>query len=391
MRNLLSRFQASLVLNAIQGVGPVAYKRLEEAFEGDLPAALVADSKTLYALPGIGKVLGDKILTWEKQFDLAKEEKQLEKLGIEFVPAFDARYPMLLKTIPDAPIGLYVLGDVASIKTSRMIAMVGTRKASLYGTSMAQHIAKELAFSRWTVVSGLARGIDTAAHLGALSGNGSTIAVLGCGADIVYPPENLGLYRKIAESGGAILSEFPLGRVADKRSFPQRNRIIAGLSAGMLIVESDEKGGSMLSANFAAECGRTVFALPGRVDQINSRGCHKLIREGATLITDAKDIIEELESVASQPLLPLELAGDSPSFSESTGVSDVHVRETLASLPPDATRIFDLLASGDALFPDDIIAKTHLSAASVASNLLMLELERLVARKLDGSYEKLIF
>lgn len=380
----LSEAQAALVLNAIPGVGPALCRRLADAFGGALAPALAAPAGTLEKIPGVGGTLAAKIAAHEREFSLAKEEKKMREHGFEFVPCFDARFPVMLREIPDAPIGVYVFGNVAALSTRRAIAVVGTRRASLYGASMARKIARELALSRWTVVSGLARGIDTAAHVGALDGNGATVAVLGCGLDIVYPPENLELYRKIAETGGAVISEFRLGRVADRRTFPQRNRIIAGLSAGMLVVESDEKGGSMLSAGFAADYGRTVFALPGRVDQDNSRGCHKLIREGATLVTGAGDVVEEMESVASQPSLALDF-GDVPA---GVPAPSADREETSAALPPEAAAIRALLAAGDALSPDEIAERAGLSAAAVLSNLLLLELERLVARKADGTYEK---
>lgn len=380
----LTPAQTALVLNALPGVGPILCRTLEAAFDGDLAAALCAPAEKLAKIRGIGKSVAEKIAAWEDEFDLVREEAKMEKLGFEFVPFFDERYPQMLKEIPDAPIGIYVYGNVAALQTRRTLAIVGTRKASLYGTAMTQKIARELAASRWTIISGLARGIDTAAHIGALDAQGQTVAVLGCGLDIVYPPENLELYRRIAAENGAVISEFRLGRVADRRTFPQRNRIIAGLSAGMLVAESDEKGGSMLSAGFAADYGRTVFALPGRVDQVNSRGCHKLIREGATLITGANDIREELESVAEQPSLALDF-GELPA-SNANG----NVFPESAGLSPEASKILKTLAGGDALSPDAIAELCCVPVASVLSNLLLLELDGRVARKADGTYEIVI-
>lgn len=370
----LSPVQAALILNALSGIGAVACRKFSEAFGGSLPEIFCASRKTLAAIRGIGDSLAEKIVHWENEFNLSHEEEKMKQLGFDFIPFFDKRYPAILKEIPDAPIGIYVFGNCDALQTRRTISVVGTRKASFYGIKSAHGIAKELAAARWTVVSGLARGIDTAAHNGTLDGSGTTIAVLGCGLNIVYPPENLELYRKIAERGGAVISEFKLDRYADKRSFPKRNRIIAGLSAGMLVVESDEKGGSMLSAGFAADYGRTVFALPGRIDQVNSRGCHKLIREGATLITGAQDIIEEMESVALQPKLALEF--------------DVPETPPLPALSGDSAKVFQTLSNGETLSPDTIAERTGLPAASVLSKLLLLELDNLVVRKTDGSYEK---
>lgn len=378
----LSPIQTALILNALSGIGPVICKTLEAAFDGELARALQTPAGTLAKIRGIGQSAAEKIAAWERDFDLAHEERKLSKLGFEFIPFFDARYPQQLKEIPDAPIGIYVYGNAEALQTRRTIAIVGTRKASLYGSSMTQKIARALAAAHWTIVSGLARGIDTAAHVGTLDVGGKTIAVLGCGLDRVYPPENLELYRQIASSGGAVISEFRLGRAADRRSFPQRNRIIAGLSTGMLVAESDEKGGSMLSAGFAADYGRTVFALPGRVDQINSRGCHKLIREGATLVTGANDILEELESTASQPSLALDFGESLPQ--DPAGRLSA---ELLENLPEEAVRILKTLADGDAFSPDAIAEHCALPVANVLSNLLLLELEGAIARKTDGTYE----
>ena len=376
----LSPTQAALVLNALSGIGAVACRKLSEHFGGELSAIFEASPKQLAGVRGLSAPLVEKIADWKKDFNLEREEERMDKFGFAFIPFFDERYPALLREMPDAPIGFYVHGDASALQTRRSISIVGTRKASPYGSTMAHKIARDLAAAHWNVVSGLARGIDTAAHTGALDGKGVTVAVLGCGLDIVYPPENLELYRKIASSGGAIISEFRLGRKADKRSFPKRNRIIAGLSAGMLVVESEERGGSMLSAGFAADYGRTVFALPGRVDQIYSRGCHKLIREGATLITGAAEIIEEMESVASQPSLALEF-GELPACIPAT-------KPAAPVLSGDSAKVFAVLEGGDSLSPDIIAERTQLPVSVVLSTLLLLELEGHVIRKTDGSYER---
>jgi DNA processing protein len=223
------------------------------------------------------------------------------------------------------------------------------------------------------VVSGLARGIDTAAHEGALSVGGKTAAVLGCGIDIVYPPENLALYRRIEESG-AILSEFPFGRRADRQSFPMRNRVVAGICEATVVVETDVSGGSMITAKFAGEQGRTVFAVPGRIDQATSQGCHQLIRDGATLLTSVDDILQELSYLDGfQP-------GAIPPKETAAG------REGPA-LSDDETRVLASFAGGAILTPDGIAELTGLSAAQLSSTLMMLELKRLVAKRSDGAFE----
>ncbi len=401
MKIPLSQNQAALILNALSGVGPVSFGKIYGHFGSDLVAALSASEKELKVVPELSKNIAEKVFNWKTLFDLEKEEAKMSKIGAVFLPFFDEKFPKMLKEIPNPPIGIYVLGNVEALQTRRTISIVGTRKASLYGSTQARKIGTDLALAKWTVVSGLARGIDTAAHVGTLDGNGVAIAVLGCGIDIIYPPENEDLSKKIRETGGAIISEFSIGKVADRRTFPQRNRIIAGLGAGMLVVESDEQGGSMISANFAAELGRTVFALPGRIDQENSRGCHKLIREGATLITSANDIIEEMESVSSQPSLALEFGNENGVLSvkesensearerrNSSKNSDETAREVLATLPAEAATIFAEFSGSETVSPDEICERTKLAAGTVSSNLLLLELSALIARRADGTYER---
>ena len=363
--------QAAMILNGIAGVGPVAAKRLREAFDGDLAAALSAEKSRLAALPGIGKTLAEKISAWREHFDPEKEERALAAYGARFVAFSDETFPPLLKEIPDPPLGLYVRGNADALASAKTVAVVGTRKASLYGTANARKIARDLAAAGKIVVSGGARGIDTAAHEGALDAAGTTFAVFGCGLDVVYPPENAELFKRIAANGGALLSEFPFGKKADRRTFPQRNRLIAGMAAGVLVAESDEAGGSIITANFATDCGRAVFALPGRVEQPGSRGCHRLIREGATLATCAADILEDLSGKPVQQMLALENA----------------CAETGENLSAEARKILAALRGGEALSPDAVAERTDMPFPLVSANLLLLELDGRVARKADGAYE----
>lgn len=381
---MLTQRQAALVLNGIPGVGPAVCRRLRDAFGDDLAAALSAEKSRLAAVPALGKSLAEKIYAWREFFDPQKEERALEAHGAKFVPFFDEAFPPLLKRIPDPPIGLYVRGNADTLRTEKAVAIVGTRKASLYGTTNAKKIAQELAACGWTVVSGGARGIDTAAHEGALDagGAGTTLAVLGCGLDVVYPPENFELFRKIAENGGAVVSEFAFGKKADRRTFPQRNRIIAGIAAGTLVAESDLAGGSIITANFAADCGRTVFALPGRVEQPGSRGCHKLIREGATLAACAEDILEDLTGTPVQQMLEF-----SETNAEKNGDGGNDAPAGTENLSPEARKILRELNGGEALSPDALADRLGMPFPLVSANLLLLELDRLVARKSDGAYE----
>lgn len=374
---MLTPRQAALILNGLPGVGPVACRRLSSAFGGDLVAALFSGKKQLFAVPGIGKTLAEKIFSWRNLFDLEKEERALAYHETKFIPFFDDAFPALLKEIPDPPVGIYVRGNATALSSRKTVALVGTRKASLYGTTNARKISGELSASGWTIVSGGARGIDTAAHEGALEAGGATLCILGCGIDIIYPPENIELFRKIAQSTGALVSEFPFGKKADKRTFPQRNRIIAGISAGTLVVESDCSGGSIITANFAADCGRTVFALPGRVEQPGTRGCHKLIREGATLATCASDIIEDLTGTPVQQTLALgfPISETSPIPAENHNLSH------------EARQILSILQGGEALTPDTLASRTQLPFPLVSATLLLMELNNIITRKADGSYE----
>ncbi|MFZ9683462.1 MAG: DNA-processing protein DprA, partial [Cephaloticoccus sp.] len=291
MNGKLTARQALLVMNALPNIGPITLNRLLEEFGGDPVAVLGASARQLQAGKGVGPAVSASLTDWAKHFDLAREEERMARAGADFITAVDETYPRLLKEIHDPPIGLYRKGNYAFDQPC--IAIVGSRRTTLYGQSVAQRFAAELAQRGFCIVSGLARGIDTAAHEGALSVKGHTVAVLGCGLDIIYPPENLDLYRRIAETG-AIVSEFPFGRKADRQSFPMRNRVVAGICDAVIVVESDVAGGSMITARFAGEQGRLVYAVPGRIDQASSAGCHQLIRDGATLLTSVDDILGEL-------------------------------------------------------------------------------------------------
>jgi len=244
----------------------------------------------------------------------------------------------------------------------------------MYGKRMARKIASELANAGICVVSGMARGIDSEAHAGAIEAGGHTVAFLGSGLDIIYPPENLELYRKIISSG-AVLSEFPLGRRADRRTFPMRNRLVAGVSLGVLVIESASSGGSMITAKFAAEQGRSVFALPGRVDQAESQGCLDLIRDGATLVRNASDIIEEIA-----PMIPAKEMSTGKSFIKPTNGD-------YSFLSQDEQLIVRCLSEGDSYAIDKIHILTKLPLSQIMSSLTMLEIRGIVAKRADGLYE----
>ena len=366
----LTELQALLVLNAIPNIGPITTNRLLEALGGDPRRIFTSDSRTLQAVRGVGPVIIDTICGWEDRFDLGREEERIEQAGAEFIPARDPRYPAALREIHDPPIGLYQKGGYRWSRPA--VAIVGSRRTALHGQAVAKRFAGELARTGYCIVSGLARGIDTAAHEGALEAGGATVGVLGNGIDIIYPPENLELYRRV-EAGGAIVSEFPFGRRADRQSFAMRNRIISGLCAAVVIVESDVSGGAMITAKFAGEQGRTVFAVPGRIDQPSSAGCHQLIRDGAMLCTSTDDILQELNAL--------------PGFRLAADGTTVPTAKPKPELTEVEAKVYACFAGGALLTIDDLAEHTALPYSELAPALMMLELKKLAARRLDGSYE----
>lgn len=369
----LTERQAFLVLNALPNIGPITLNRLLDDLGGDPRTVLATAKRRLEAVKGVGPVISESIANWRELFDVAREEERMAKSGADFITTRDPFYPKLLKEIHDPPIGLYRKGSYDFAHPC--VAIVGSRRTTLYGQTVAKKFGAELARLGFCVVSGLARGIDTAAHEGALDAGGKTAAVLGTGIDIIYPPENLALYRRIETGGGAILSEFPFGRRADRQSFAMRNRIVAGMCEATIVVESDVDGGAMITARFAGEHGRQLFAVPGRIDQPTSAGCHQLIRDGATLLTSVDDLLAELSYLDG--LRPQAI---------SEKAADVAAGRP-ANLTAEEARAYECFRGGAILSPDAIAAQTGLTAAQLSATLMMLELKRLVAKRADGSFE----
>jgi DNA processing protein len=372
MSGELTERQAFLILNALPNIGPITTNRLLEKFDGDPRAIFSPGARRLESVKGVGPVIRATLAGWREHCDLEKEEKKIAQAGVEFITTRDAGYPKMLKEIHDPPIGLYRKGGYTFGHSC--VAIVGSRRTTLYGQAVARKFGAELARLGFCVVSGLARGIDTAAHEGALSVGGKTAAVLGNGIDIVYPPENLDLFRRIAESG-AVLSEFPFGRRADRQSFAMRNRIIAGICSAIIVIESDVDGGAMITARFAGEQGRTVLAVPGRIDQPSSAGCHQLIRDGAVLVTSVADILSELNYLEGLQPAPI---GEKP--------ADVAAGRP-ANLTDEEARVFECFRGGSILSTDALTGQTGLSVAQLSATLLMLELKHLVAKRADGLFE----
>jgi DNA processing protein len=366
----ITRRQAFLVLNGLPGMGPITLNRLLEVCDNDPVAVLHAPAARLQEARRVGAKVADAIRAWRTHFPLEREEARLAQAGATFVNCQDDDYPAQLREIHDPPIGLYFRG--AYRFTDRCVAIVGSRRATLYGRAVAKKLGSELARLGFCVVSGLARGIDTEAHEGALSVGGKTGAVLGCGLDIIYPPENLDLYRRIAETG-AVISEFPFGRRADKQTFPMRNRVVAGLCEAIIVVETDTTGGAMITARFAADLGRQVFAVPGRIDQPTSRGCHQLIRDGAILLTGVDDVLSELNYLGGLR---------HPTMAPVNG--ELAIPDDLSD---DEAAVLECFRGGSVLNPDAIAGLTGRAIAEVSASLMMLELKKLVRKRADGSFE----
>ena len=355
--------EAYVALNMIDHVGPVRVKRLLERF-GQPQAILAAGARELMQVEGVGPEVAGAITGWESQADPGAELKRAADFGARVLTMDDADYPANLREIYDPPLALYIKGTLEA-RDQHAIALVGSRKTTYYGLECARKLGYQLAYAGMTVVSGLARGIDTAAHQGALAANGRTLAVLGTGLDIVYPPENGPLYEKIAASG-AVMTQFPFGVKPDTRHFPLRNRIVSGLSLGTVVVEAGPGSGALITANMALDQGRQVFAVPGRIDSPQSKGCHRLIKGGAKLVEDAEDVLTEFED-----LFPKSPRCDAPA-------ADAPALE----LPEAEQKVFDAVGR-DETDLDQVIRQSGLTSAEVFATLLRLEMKRRV-RQLPG-------
>lgn len=357
--------EAYIVLNMIEGLGPVSVRRLIDTL-GSPKAILEADREALMEARGVGEKLALKIIARRDDLDAGDETARAAEFGARIITPLDDEYPHALRTIHDPPLALYVKGRLLP-EDAKALAIVGSRAASHYGLSAADRLAYQLAQVGFTVVSGLARGTDTAAHLGALKGKGRTIAVLGGALDCLYPPENAELAGKIAKNG-VVISEYPMGRQADRMTFPYRNRIISGLSMGVLLIESAVKGGSMHTTEAAMEQGRTVFALPGRIDTPGAKGPHMLIKNGAKLVESLDDILEEYEFLI--PAEELEAPIDAPAARPDVPMNSQESRvvEALWQEPMDI---------------DTLAREVDLPSHELSGILLGLEMKRVI-RTLPG-------
>jgi len=367
-----------LQLSLTNGIGPILIRRIIEA-AGGAAAACRADIDLLNNVEGIG-LAKSRVIARSLRESAKLVEQELErtaKAKIEIICPEDSRYPTLLNNIPDPPTVLFLRGNLEP-RDLNAVGIVGSRKCSMYGREQAERFGALLAGAGFTVTSGGARGIDSSAHRGAMShAQGRTIAVLGSGLDVIYPPENAPLFSQIAEHG-AVLSEFPLGTPPNKENFPRRNRIVSGISRGILVVEADERSGALITARQACDDhGRPVFALPGRVDNPLSQGPHKLIRDGAVLVSKLEDILEGLDPLPHNAIEPGLFAGSPEQREEPTPSID---------LPPNLSERQSLILTcidSDAATVDTLVERTELPAHVVLQELTFLTLKGQV-RRLDG-------
>ncbi|MBZ5680520.1 MAG: DNA-processing protein DprA [Acidobacteriia bacterium] len=363
-----------LAISLTPGLGPTKARKLVEHF-GTADAVFRA-SLTELESTGIQAVSAQSLATG-KSAELAREEiARATAADVTLVSLDDPSYPSRLKEIYDPPLVLYVRGN-PEVLTQPGVAMVGTRHPTPYGSGMAERLACDLAVQGLVIISGMARGVDTASHRGAISGKGKTIAVFGTGVDVIYPKENSRLSEQILALGGALISEFPLGTFAAPQNFPIRNRIISGMSVGVLVVEAAEYSGTRITARCALEQNRDVFAVPGNVTNKNSWGPNTLIKQGAKLVATWEDVWEDLPQEVRLKLTPTA----SP---ESAGGSSASLFPE-EGLPPHEKRILSLLKADEATHIDEIVEKleTELSSSEIFAALFELELSGKV-RQMPG-------
>lgn len=363
---------AYIALNGVTDIGPVRVKALLDVF-GTAENVLAASPETLAGVHGIGVKVAQAI--HDRDPDFAENECDLaERAGVVIITLADAAYPALLKEIHDPPLCLYVRGNPEVLNHSHSaIAMVGSRQTTRYGMKMADHLSRSAALAGWVVYSGLARGIDTIAHKGALDAGGDTVAVVGSGLAHIYPQENIDLARRIVDAG-ALISEFPMRFPPSKRTFPMRNRIISGLTLGTIVVEAGFRSGSIITANQALDQNRQVFAVPGHADSPQSRGCHALIKQGtAKLVENFQDVLEEFSFIPG-------LTSKKNDILPARGLEKADAGDL--TLSPHEAKLLSLVGEEE-MDVDTLVHESGLSAPEVLAALFMLEVKHQV-KQLPG-------
>ena len=356
----MTRAESLVALNMAADIGSGRLKKLLQFF--DTPENILkASREQLVRVSGIAEKTASRISSFRREL-LQEEISFAAKHDIRILTLEDKEYPENLKNIFDPPIVLYVKGTLAK-EDVLSIAIVGSRRASLYGLSSAERFGRELSELGFAIVSGMARGIDTCAHRGAIKAGGRTIAVMGSGFKHIYPQENIGLSEKISENG-AVISEFPLDAAPLKQNFPRRNRVISGLSAGVLVVEAARNSGALITVDFALEQGREVFALPGKVDSATSCGTNELIKQGAKLVSSADDIAEEFSVPAK---IRIAVKEDPPAGRQVFLPTD------------DEARVLSFI-SRESIAVDELVEKTHLDIPRISDILLKLQCRKVITQ-----------
>jgi len=359
-----------LAMTRVEGLGVRTAHKLIERFGS--PQGVYMASLTELEGAGLAAPVAQALFAQAGLKEAEKEMKAAVASGCRLLTFTEEGYPALLRQIADPPLVLYIRGDAHAL-TEHSVAMVGTRRPTAYGTSVTLRLAADLAQRGLVITSGMARGIDSASHRGALEAKGKTVAVLGSGLDVIYPRENQKLADRIAESG-AVISEFPLGTSPAPENFPIRNRIISGLALGVVVVEAAEYSGSLITARLALEQDREVFAVPGNITAAQSFGPNHLIKQGAKLVDHWMDVVEELPADVRRQLLPPSEASEG-----ERGAAPLFE----ASLNPDQKAVFEALRADESLFVDAIFSNVQLSQPRVLQALLELEMSGLV-RQLPG-------
>ncbi len=359
--------EAYIALNMMERIGPVSVRAMVSAL-GSACAIFGADKTVLQNINGIGPELAGAIVRQSSSIDWQGEIERASAIQARIITQIDAEYPKHLLEIHDPPLALYILGSLEK-RDEHAISVVGTRHPTNYGREYSEKLSFQIAKSGFTVVSGLAEGIDTAAHKGALKASGRTIAVIGSALDCIYPASNLDLVKKISERG-SVISEFPIGRKPDKTTFPMRNRIVSGLSMGVLVIEAGARSGALITVNQALSQGRSVFAMPGRIDSPASSGCLQLIKEGARVVTSVDDILSEYEFLAI------------PDMPKSGN------REFKPQMSDEEICLVRFLEDGECDV-DKLIRLSGMKPASVSALLVGLEMKRMI-RMLPGKMVEII-
>ncbi len=372
----MTELEALLILNAVNGIGNIGIKKALKYY-GTALRIVSLNRKELEASKIFTQKAVDELLNFQKDRFLKEEFEIISREKIDIITFFDNKFPVPLAEIPDSPVVLYVNSIKGWANSNLSMAIVGSRRASMYGISIAMNFASRLAGLGINIVSGMARGIDSSAHRGALMTDGRTTAVLGCGLSHIYPPENRRLFEEIV-SYGAVISEFPMKTPPFAYNFPRRNRIISGLSLGVIVVEAAVRSGALITADFALEQGREVFAVPGKVDNPYAKGTNNLIQQGAKLVTCIEDILDELK-----PQLKLHIKKESNPKDKVFEEGERKECSFINDLTNQEQKVYTCLPSQVGIHIDMLVDKCGLPLPLVSSILLRLEIKGIV-KQLPG-------